>query len=102
MTETHTPGPWRVGKTASKFTPRYTFYDASGAIFTMSVFGTKEKQGDKFAAMIEAAPDMLAALEIVVISGQNSARITEQGDVTIARPAWDDVRAAIAKARGTP
>jgi hypothetical protein len=53
------------------------------------------------ARLIEAAPDMLAALNSALSSGANSYRAGDKyDDVVIARGAYEDIRAAIAKATG--
>lgn len=87
---THTPGPWEWRHGA--FPDEYRL--APGVLITEGADGTP--WGDEIdranAALIEAAPDMLAALEAALNE-------YEQAE-DFAHPVAKSIRAAIAKAKG--
>lgn len=79
---THTPGPWPLETVKTSV-------------------GTCHKIGDELLAnarLISAAPEMLAALEMVRDADNDCHR---DGLETIPRPARQKIDAALAKARGT-
>lgn len=95
---THTPGPWRVNLHHTKTSAgrNYGFVMADGivpiAAVTLGVEGVAEDEGRANAALIAAAPDLLAALQLVWD--------TYGFDPSIDSAIWQTVRAAIARATG--
>lgn len=83
MSSKHTPGPWKVADTLGEWDD-YMVGDGSGDKIVAARIYTKED-----AHLIAAAPDLLAALEVLV----------ENGGIG-PRGMFDDASWAIAKAKG--
>lgn len=97
MSAKHTPGPWHLAKetTRGQFVRDYRIRDkADGLIATL---GPVDQ--DANAALIAAAPDLLAALEALDFC-LDSTTPEMQRAMALIRPAREQAKAAIAKARG--
>jgi len=92
----HTPGPWHVGSDG----PDPDIYDAEGYCVVYQVCSGAHDENDDGrtnAALIAAAPDLLAALEAITKTHADACGFSDW------EPATDVIeraRAAIAKARG--
>lgn len=90
----HTKGPWRwdAGLVPPDGPQRYaTIYAAGDPDLVIAEFNDSIPEGGANACLIAAAPDLLAALEVLV--GQRDAHFHTT-------TAWDAARAAIARAKG--
>lgn len=90
MTTKHTPGPWCYHKGSDPHNQGQIYSEATGATVAISY----SDEGGANAALIAAAPEMLAALEAFV-RDRATCPTTNGKDLA----AWDDMRAAIAKAK---
>jgi hypothetical protein len=106
MQNKHTPGPWKLG--TLDITPFGTGLsmgiDAEGhgelamVVWQMEddqIEGKQSLQCEANAKLIAAAPDLLEALELMLITRENERGLRGQDS-----PLHDRARAAIAKARG--
>jgi len=99
MTTTHTPGPWHAIPDASEFTRligRFPAFDPF-PIAKVSMGKTHVTDEDfaelkANACLIAAAPDLLAAVEQVLCASEDNG---DMEDID-----WDQLRAAIARAKG--
>lgn len=63
MSAQHTPGPWACSRSATPdYAPQFSVYSETGAGHDLAIVKGDNAQAD--AALIEAAPDLLAALEL--------------------------------------
>lgn len=100
MQTKHTPGPWRV---TDKHPTRACLdisarYDGDVAVifnYRANKPGERDPQADADARLIASAPDLLRVLTMYL-------NVDDDGDGFICAEAMDEVRAAIAKATGTP
>ena len=58
----HTPGPWEINKDDTGMNDSGTI-EASGIVIVPDVYGRSKGEADANAHLIEAAPDLLLALE---------------------------------------
>lgn len=93
MTKAHTPGPWKWRQSYTKGEPQEIVIHA-GAIDICSMLAGDIEDEEADAALIAAAPDLLAALEAQIAPRAKGWRVTD----------WEmrdeQARAAIAKAKG--
>lgn len=94
----HTPGPWKIYPEAH---PRGWVVEANDGQYTVCIVrdGTGDAQNAANAGLIEAAPDLLAALIRALPTVEHMYHTNPDPDGSL----WDDVvvcRAAIAKATG--
>lgn len=103
-TQTHTPGPWRADILDSygRFEIRQS---DGGRMFAQGRSwgdGATAETQEANARLIAAAPDLLAALEAMVIANHGlPANPAEEVDL-VCRAALEQARAAIARATGQP
>lgn len=95
----HTPGPWVVGSERSPhiYGPRHNLSrHANGRQHIAEVSSAQtdstDPEAQANARLIAAAPDLLAALQMLVAAADTSYA------VGTAAPEWRDARAALAKA----
>lgn len=103
----HTPGPWRL----SDESPRIIKKDFrgigrdSGCLIASTMgrddsgFYASNKEADANARLIAAAPDLLEALECMII-GACAVAVPHNGERAVLQEAVNIARAAIAKATG--
>ena len=100
---THTPGPWIVSDETNPLIFGGGTYVAQVLMYSDGTTGNLRDTAHADAALISAAPDMLAALEQALAHAQAlpftlGPSMTEPA---IVFPAWvDAARAAIARAKG--
>ena len=89
MNAQHTPAPWELRQSTSGYW--FIDYEQGGEGYTL----TKLECGERDARLIAAAPDLLAALQMInrIWSHDQTANLAPDSPVAI-------VRAAIAKATG--
>ena len=96
----HTPGPWHVKAPQPARYPCYGIFDVTGEnLFNVPILASGKAGAD--AALVAAAPDMLAALEAVVAAiPQPHPASTYEGHYLHAEMlALENARTAIAKAK---
>lgn len=98
MTDKHTPGPWRTAPRANNMIDVLHSVKAAGAI-TMALCRVQARdswvrEAEANAALIAAAPVMLAALRLAAVALARSTQDGVRGDE------YDIVSAAIATATG--
>ena len=98
MIAKHTPGPWVVGDAPDS---RVAVYGGDCCVAVVGEQGYPVVDAD--AALISAAPDMLAALEELLLERyalEDPEEFDQDGHWTSTSPASVKARAAIAKAKG--
>lgn len=98
MTRKHTPGPWRFQASKQGAGPdqRYIITDNSQQIGSKQQ-RTGSAEGYANACLIAAAPALLAALKVMVLTPGILAHLEATDPMAL-----EQARAAIAKAEGTP
>lgn len=96
MTSEHAPAPWAVATQGPAL--RFQITDANGAPVAMT-YGQPTQSSD--AALIRAAPAMLAALENVLLADKYDGALT-MGTARLSPAIADMIERTIAMARGTP
>lgn len=95
MNTQHTPGPWNVFCAANAAFTRHPLIVSDAGEVAKATWAGSEQQTNANARLIAAAPDLLAALQMVnrIWSHDQTANLAPDSPVAI-------VRAAIAKATG--
>lgn len=89
----HTPGPWRIERVAT-LKSEWSIDDEYGEPIAITMPRLDEDQEDANARLIAAAPDLLAALEMLADHAPSVFAGFRPAD------AYEQARAAIAKAKG--
>ena len=90
----HTLGPWRARKPNSPYALGNWIVEHADLLIAR-LFGPNDAENEANARLVAASPDMLAALE-----GIRKALHSPNNSLRDRAEAWDNLDAAIAKARG--
>lgn len=92
----HTPGPWETGGVITRVVVWPNGWNAPLCIADCHAKNAPKTEAERVAnaRLIAAAPDLLAALNQVLDASEDNG---DMDDID-----WDGIRAAIAKAKGTP
>jgi hypothetical protein len=101
----HTPGPWTIGEPQVHMMSGWQFYPIGPTGNAIAVASIQDAHSDANAALIAAAPDLLAACEVlldkadVVNTRKHAGLRIEPGDWSDMYDAANRARAALALAR---
>lgn len=107
---THTPGPWRAGETPASTTDRsigiFTAQPGDEPMEICTVWNDEDhevsdEQAEADARLIAAAPDLLAACELIALRLEVEQRERGDGSPFLGAAILPQLRAAIAKAHGS-